>query len=166
MTRFVWGDLSKIEIQASSSLHPIHASTSEVLGYAAGDVRDGAIVLDNDPTGYVEVAIASLRSWNPLEDVAMRRAVHASKHPVLRFDLTRAAGGPDVFTVEGSLTMNGVTRELTTDVKASVDGGWLTANGEHTFDVTDFGVTPPSIFGLRVHPAVRVIAHLVGREEG
>lgn len=165
MTRYIWTDLSRIDIHASSTLHRIHSSTNTVEGYAAGEVRDGRVVLEHDPTGVVHVPIASLRSWNPIEDLAMRRAVQATRFPTLRYDLGRAGGGPVTFIVNGELTMHGVTLGFETDVTVAIEGGWLRVEGEHTFDVTEFGVTPPSLLGLRVHPGVRVVAHLVGREE-
>ena len=45
------------------------------------------------------------------------------------------------------------------------DGGRLVLNGQHTFDMRDFGVNPPRIFTLRVEPQVRVSVRLVTEEE-
>jgi YceI-like domain len=161
--RFAWTDLSKVEIHARSSLHPIHASTSAISGEAAGQVRDGLVVMERDPTGFVELSVSALRSWNPIEDVAMRRAVDAGAFPLLRYELISAEGGPKIFELRGALVMHGVRKEFEADVEVSIAGEWLTVEGEHTFDVRDFGITPPSLLGLRVHPDVRVGARLVGK---
>jgi hypothetical protein len=164
MARFVWTELSSIDIHARSTLHPIHARTNEIDGEAAGEVRDGVVVLERNPTGYAEVRVAALRSWNPVEDLAMRRAVHASEHPLLRYELVSADGGPKTFLLSGALTMHGVRKGFETEVDVSLADEWLTVEGEHTFDVRDFGVTPPRLMALRVYPEVRVVARLVGRE--
>jgi hypothetical protein len=165
MTRFFWTDLSRVDVHARSTLHPIHARTNEVEGEASGHVRDGVIVLEQNPTGFALVAVSALRSWNPVEDIAMRRAVHADRHPMLRYELITADGGPKTFLVRGALQLHGVRREFETEVQVSLADEWLTVEGEHTFDVRDFDVTPPRLLGLRVHPDVRVVARLVGRRE-
>ena len=41
----------------------------------------------------------------------------------------------------------------------------LVIEGEQTFDIRDFGVQPPKILMLKVHPDVRVRVKVVARQE-
>ena len=51
----------------------------------------------------------------------------------------------------------GVTRQVEGEVSVeSPDPDSLVVEGEHVFDVRDFGVHPPRIGFLRVHPEVHV----------
>ena len=163
MARFRWTDLSRVELHARSTLHPIRATTHDVSGEAVGELRRGATVIDGVATGFVEVPLRALHSWNPIEDFEMRRAVEARTYPALRFELLRMCGGPERYDVRGAMIAHGVRREFDAEVGVNLDGGWLTVDGDYTFDVREFGITPPHMLGIRVEPDVRVVAHLVGR---
>jgi len=162
--RFRWTELSSVELHARSTLHPIRAATHAVCGEASGEIRNGVLVIDESPAGFVEIPIRALHSWNPIEDFEMRRAVEARTYPALRFELLRV-GNRDTgdATVHGAMTVHGVRREFDAEVRVSLVGGWLTVDGDHTFDVREFDITPPHLIGIRVEPDVRVVAHLVGR---
>jgi len=163
VTRFRWTELSRVELHARSTLHLIRAATHDVTGEAVGEARGGGFLLDGEPPGFVEVPIRALHSWNPIEDFEMRRAVEAGTYPSLRFELLHVGGGPDRYDVRGAVIAHGVRREFDADVRVSLEGGWLTVDGDHVFDVREFGITPPHLLGIRVEPDVRVVAHLVGR---
>jgi hypothetical protein len=145
-------------------LYPIRATTHAVSGEAIGEVLNGGVAADGTPAGYVEVPIRALRSWNPIEDFEMRRAVEARRFPALRFELLTVCGGPDRFEIHGALVAHGVRREFDGSVRVHMEDDRLTVDGEHTFDVREFGITPPHLLGIRVDHDVRVVAHLVGRE--
>ena len=120
-------------------------------------------MIDGSSAGFVEVPIRALHSWNPIEDLEMRRAVEARRFPALRFELLRIGGVDGAMTVHGAMIAHGVRREFDGAVRVNLDGGWLTVDGDHTFDVREFDITPPRLLGIRVEPDVRVVAHLVGR---
>lgn len=63
-------------------------------------------------------------------------------HPTATFELTRMAPTqqPSVFTVEGVLTIKGVSREISAPTLVVVDGDRALARGELSFDRRDFGV--------------------------
>jgi polyisoprenoid-binding protein YceI len=72
-----------------------------------------------------------------------------------------AVDGDGRFRVEGDVTFHGVTQPVTGEVRVSVDGDAVVIEGEHVFDVRDYGITPPRILMLRVEPDVKVSIRLV-----
>jgi polyisoprenoid-binding protein YceI len=160
---YVLTDSSRIEVHASSTLHPVRGEARDVRGVLEGEVRDGEILLDPQPSGWVEVPVEGLSSGNRLQDLELRRRIDSVRHPVIRFDLDGVGGGPQRFTVAGRLTFHGVTRPVEAGVEVRLDGDRLVVRGEHTFDITDFGLRQPRILMLKVQPEVRVVAELHAR---
>ena len=77
-------------------------------------------------------------------------------YPTITFISTRiedlkweVPGSDATATVVGNLTLHGVTREIRVPVDAILSpDGKLSADGEVSFDFTEFGVVPPSaLFG-------------------
>lgn len=163
MAKFAWTDESTVEIHAKSSVHPIHGETHAVRGEVSGEVRDGQILLDPPPAGYVECSVDALKSGNKLEDFEMRRRIEAKKYPTIRFDLREASGGPEEFKLRCALTFHGVTKEFEEICSARLENDVLYVEGEHTFNIEEYGVVAPKIMNLKVYPDVRIVARLVGR---
>jgi polyisoprenoid-binding protein YceI len=70
-----------------------------------------------------------------------KNVLHAEKYPQIRFaSAGPAAGGPNEFTVNGSLTVRGVTKPAVLKVKKISEGVY---EGECSFAMTAFGVKPP-----------------------
>ena len=141
-------------IESRSTLHTVR-------GEAGG--LSGEVVVD-PPSAHLELPIARLRSGNPLYDMEMRRRVDERRHPVIAFDLRGAEeheGGR--YAISFDITFHGTTRSFDADVHVTIsDDGALVAEGEKTFDVRDFGVQPPRLLGLRVHPEVGARVRLEG----
>lgn len=163
MATYRWTEESIVEIHAKSSVHPIHGETHAVRGEVSGEVQGDQILLDPAPSGYIEMDIDALKSGNKLEDFEMRRRVDAKKYPTIRFDLREASGGPEKYRLKCALTFHGVTREFEEEATAKIQDGSLYVEGEHTFNIEDFGVKAPKILNLKVFPDVRIVARLVGR---
>lgn len=168
MTRetYLFTDESVVEIHGSSTLHPVEGHAGRVDGEVTGEVREGRIALDPQPSGHVEVPVASLSSGKRLQDLEMRRRIGARRFPTIRYDLERVEDGPDRFTLAGRLTFHGETREVVEAAAVRLEGDRLLVEAEHTFDIRDFGVSPPKILKLEVQPEVRVRVRLVGRRRG
>ena len=49
---------------------------------------------------------------------------------------------------------------------AQLDDGTLQLDGSSTFDIRDFGMEPPRILMLKVHPEVTVRVAIVATREG
>jgi polyisoprenoid-binding protein YceI len=151
---------SRVVIDASSSVHPIHTEASGVSGWV--ELGDGA-------RGEVSFPVDRLRSGNPIEDRELRRRILAGRHPAIKGELTELVPTDDDggYDAEGTITFRGVSRACSGAlvIEATDDDG-VRITGSSTFDVRDFGMEPPRILLLRVHPEVRVAIELRARPAG
>ena len=151
-------DRSSIAIQASSTVHPITTSApvSGWIEVALG--RAGQVDLTGPVDGLVEFDLRGMRSGNPLLDREAERRLQVRRHPTVTGRLTGlSAVADDGYEGVGELDFHGVTGPLTgvLDIAAGADGA-LSVSGAAEFDVTDFGVRPPRLLLVKVHPRVRV----------
>jgi polyisoprenoid-binding protein YceI len=88
----------------------------------------------------------------------MKRRIDARRHPTITGELTgleRVDGTR--YLVRGDVTFRGVARSYEGDMDiAASDDGTVRLEGERVFDIRDFGMQPPKILMLRVHPEVAV----------
>jgi polyisoprenoid-binding protein YceI len=160
---------SRIDAEARSSLHPIRAGVTGVRGWF--DAEPGAPGLDPGvtPGGQVEIDVAGLRTGNALYDAELGRRLEAKRFPVARGEVRgvrRVAA--DRYAVRGDLTLHGRTSSVEGTVRVRVlDDGSAEVEGELAIDMRDFGLEPPRVLLLKVHPRVTVRGHVVaGREDG
>jgi polyisoprenoid-binding protein YceI len=169
MARFrIVPDKSAVLIEASSSLHPIHTRTEGLEGFLEVDVHDDVIDTAADPKGELSLRVERLSSGNRLEDRELQRRIDARRHPTIdgRLEHLSKVNGDGRYRVAGDLTFHGVTRRCEGDVVIRpVDHRTLRVEGESSFDIRDFGMEPPRIFMLRVHPDVKVRIEVVAEKE-
>lgn len=169
MTRFrVVPGSSSIDTEVRSSVHPIHGRATELTGVVEGEFDgDGRPLLDRPHRGWIEVAVESIHSGNRLTELEMQRRADVGRFPTIRFEVSRAwpVNGSDRYRAAVSVTAHGRTQAFEEDFRVRRDGRRLVLDGQHTFDMRDFGVNPPRIFTLRVEPEVRVSVRLVAEEE-
>jgi polyisoprenoid-binding protein YceI len=163
---FKWTSDSVVELDANSSAHPIHGEIRGLRGEATVDVQDGKIVAGPGVTGFIEADTSSLQTGKKLEDMALRKQIDVKKYPTVRYEVRSAEGGRESFKVQGAFTFHGVTQDFVEEVRATIENGTLRVQGEHTFDIRDFGVQPFKILTMRIHPEVRLVVNLVGAEGG
>ncbi|HEX4243970.1 MAG TPA: YceI family protein [Acidimicrobiales bacterium] len=160
---------SRVSIEARSSLHPIRSETDGLEGWFEADVLGGGRINPTvDPHGHLELPVEKLSSGNPLYDREMRRRVDARRHPTIAGDLTamKATDDDGRYQVSGEVTFKGTTNTYTDDMSLSFpEDGVVHLEGSHEFDIRDFGMQPPKILTLRVHPDVRVTVAIVARTE-
>jgi polyisoprenoid-binding protein YceI len=132
-----------------------------VRGTIDAEIVDGRVARLSG--GRIEVPVATLKSGNPLEDAELQRRIDARRYPTIAGEVRRADAVDDEgrFRVEGEIVFHGVTQKVAGEVQASVDGERIVVEGEHIFDVREFGIKPPRILMLRVEPDVRVSVKLV-----
>jgi polyisoprenoid-binding protein YceI len=153
-------EASEVLVEARSSLHAIHGRATQLSGEVEVEVVDGRP--GKSLRGRIEVPVDGLRSGNPLEDRELHRRADARRFPAILGEVRSATSdGDGRFRVEGDVTFHGVTQSVTGEVRVSVEGDRLVVEGEHVFDVRDFGITPPRILMLRVEPDVTVRIRLV-----
>jgi len=157
---------SRVWIEARSSMHPIHGEAQGLEGSIEAALADGRIDLAEGPKVQIELPVSNLQSGKRLEDAEMMRRIDARRFPTIRGETTEFKENGGGYRVRGDLTFHGVTRPVEGEVTiSSPDASSLVIEGEHTFDIRDFGVDPPKILMLRVHPDVRVRVKVVARQE-
>jgi polyisoprenoid-binding protein YceI len=120
---------------------------------------EGQIVFAADGTidsqqSQVTVDLRTLKSDEARRDNYIKQnTLEVDRYPTATFQPTAASGlpwplptsGQLQFQLEGNLTVHGVTKPVTWNVEATVDGNRITgtATTQVTFD--DFGMTPPRV---------------------
>lgn len=73
---------------------------------------------------------------------------------------------PGTYLTEGDVTFKGVTRRVRNQmIVTSAPPGALCLEGEHTFDIREFGMDPPKILMFEVHPDVSVPVRTIAEKE-
>jgi polyisoprenoid-binding protein YceI len=156
---------SRVWIEARSSMHPIQGEAQGLEGSIEAALADGRIDLAEEPKVQMQLPVTNLQSGKRLEDAEMMRRIDARRFPTIRGETTEFKENGGRYRVRGDLTFHGVTRPVEGEVTiSSPDASSLVIEGEQTFDIRDFGVEPPKILMLRVHPDVRVRVKVVARQ--
>ena len=161
-------DRSQVWIEAKSSLHPIHGEAKGLSGSIEAEVVDGRLNLDGTPQIQLELPVAALKSGKAMEDAEMMRRVDARRYPTIRGVVREVReSSPGRYRMSGDLTFHGVTKTVEGDVSLCQPDGDHTIifEGEQTFDIREFGVQPPKILMLKVHPDVKVRVRVVAQQE-
>ena len=151
-----------------SSVHPIHGTATELTGVIEGEFDGGGTpLLDRPHQGWVEIPVQAIRSGNRLTELEMQRRADVGRFPTIRFEVSRAwqVDGTDRYRAALHVTAHGRTQSFEEDFRLRRDGRRLVLEGQHTFDMRDFGVNPPRILTLKVEPQVKVSVRLVADEE-
>lgn len=122
----------------------------------------GEIQLDpanpqNTKIGTIEVDISQFQSDSGRRDGTIRgRFLESSKYPIVTFAPTSIEGLPQTYTpgqeisfkVTGDATVRNVTRPVTFDVTAKLDGDQLTGTAAGEILMSDFSFGPIQIAGM------------------
>ena len=156
-------EASQVWIEGSSSVHPIHATALGCTGWLQVTMTRGALAASPKFDGEVRIAVDRLRSGNPLVDRETRRRIDASRHPEIvgtASSATRLA--EHRLGVRGEIEFRGEVREVDGEVTLAASDDRVTVDGEARFDVRDWGLEPPRVALLKVHPEITVRIHLEG----
>lgn len=156
---------SEVQIDAKSSLHPIHTSTRGLEGSLELEVPGGGGVNVQSPArAKLSFPVDQLSSGNALEDRELKRRIDARRFPSIDgvLDELRETGREDRYLARGDLTFRGVTNTYEDEITIEHrDERTLRLAGEHTFDIRDFGMEPPKILMFRVDPDVKVRVEII-----
>lgn len=117
----------------------------------------GSLTLSGTTVTAVEVTanLATLKSDDDRRDNSLRRqALETASYPTATFRLTEpiqigslpADAATFSVTAKGELTLHGVSKPVTINVKATRTGGMITITGAMTITFADFGIQKPSSF--------------------
>jgi len=157
---------STVWIDATSSLHPIHSEVRGVTGFVDVEVgTSGSLDLGAVPSGRIELLVEKMSSGNPLYDREMKRRVEARRYPSIVGELTAIEPADDggAYQVSGMVMFKGATKAYADRMHIAAKEDLLVLEGEHVFDVRDFGMEPPKIMMLKVHPEVSVRVEITAK---
>lgn len=165
MTRYELDpDASQVWIEGSSSVHPIRATATGLTGWVEVTVRGGRTAAGSGLEGEVRIEVDRLESGNPLVDRETRRRIDARHHPeVVGTVVTAERLAPDRFALTGDIAFRGEVCRVRGEVLVHRDGSSLVVEGSQRLDVRDWGLQPPRVALLRVHPDIEVRIRLVAR---
>jgi polyisoprenoid-binding protein YceI len=144
----------------------------------AADLVEGTL---EQATLHARVKTDSLSVENDISDKdrrEMQRAMNqdvleAGKFPEITYECSRISGniageGQFVFTLEGELTLHGVTRAEPISGRAFMTGDLLRASGEFAVRLSDYQITPVSAVGggLKLKDELKVTFDVVARKQG
>ena len=170
MRRFrILSELSKVETQMTSNVHPIHATANDVSGAIEGDVGpDGLPDFGAPHRAHIRLPVEAMVSGNRLQDMEMQRRMDARRYPAIEVTVERAWLPGDDGRARASFEVSacGRSRSYEESFSMRLEGRRLVLEGEHAFDMRDFGVSPPRFLSLKVDPEVKVRMRLEAEEEG
>lgn len=133
--------------------------------------------LDGSPTlesGEITVDISQLTSDDNRRDGRIRdRHLESAKYPLATFVATGIEGAPEsyadgqeaTFMLLGDITIREITKPMTFDVTASLNGDTITGVATTELLMTDFGFDPPNVSDMFiVQNEVFVTVNLTARE--
>ena len=146
---------------------PASAVTANIHGPSGLNItaKNNALQIDDSgDTVKVNVAADKFDTGIALRDKHTREAIESDKFPNITLSL------PDSVihiptdsnivvtdTVKGSLTFHGVVKEVSINYRLKNDcQGHLSLDADFAFDMRDFGIKPPSYFGIGVKPDVQI----------
>jgi polyisoprenoid-binding protein YceI len=157
---------TSVEINGKSSLHPLHGvlrpgvMTGTFRATEAGGQLDPA----QPPSAHVELPIVAFSFGNAMYDRELPKRVDADRFPTVTVDLEgfEPAEG-DQWKATITLTVHGVAKTFEELVTVSrPDDRSISLSGSHVFDVREFGIQPPKMLGMKVHPDFTVKVEVVG----
>lgn len=141
-----------------------------------GEIQVDQTNLQNSKVGILTIDISQLQSDSSRRDNTIReRFLQSSKYPTATFQPTKIEGLPTgsyssgeelTFKVTGDLTIQEVTKPVTFDVTAGLDGNTLTGTATSQILMSDYGFGPIQIAGiLGTQDQVKLTLNFVARSE-
>lgn len=144
------------------------------LGEFRGDTRQVTGEMAVDPQGAAKVHLTistdlrTLKTDNALRDQHMRDTLlEVGRFPRATFTASEFRPAPGAKmeggegTLSGTLTLHGIERPVSLPIRYAVNGTTLQGEGTLLVKLTDFGMTPPRLLGLKVRDQVTVEIRLV-----
>ena len=153
---------SQVTFLAESSVHPIEVAVAPH-GWFTARVGDAGIAEGADAAGRIEIPVDDLSSGNPLLDRETRRRADAKRYPSIVGDLTDvlAVEGMEA-DIEGRISFRGEEVDVEGRIElTAISPERIVLEGEGVFDIRWWGLEPPRLLMLKVHPEVTVRIRLV-----
>lgn len=158
----VVADESQVWIDGSSSIHPVRATATGLTGWIQVATTSRGVAKAPALGGEIRIEVGRLRSGNPIVDRETRRRIDAKHHPEIVGTVTAGERvAPDRLQVTGTIAFRGQEQTVTGEVTVALGPDRITVDGSATFDVRAWGLEPPRVGLLKVHPEVEVRIEVV-----
>jgi polyisoprenoid-binding protein YceI len=170
-TYTIAGDKSQAKVTVNEKLANLPSPSDAVL---TTNAIQGQLFLgpDTKPVegAKIMVDMRTLKSDKTQRDNFIRtNTLHADQFPLAEYVITGVDGwtGPltegksSTFKLLGNMTIHGVTKPVTFDTTAMMQGGNVTGTATTTFTFEDFGMTPPNISIAKANDTVKLDMNIV-----
>jgi polyisoprenoid-binding protein YceI len=159
-------EASRLTANARSTLHPV-SYRGPLAGRIDAVVTEARFDTTEPITATLEMDLRHLESGDAHLDNELRRRLDVDRHPQVRavVEHVEPVRG-DVYRLLGELTLHGVTQAIEGDATVTLDDGRMKAAGSVTLDLRRFGIKPPSLLLVRLHPEVEILIELAAVLEG
>ncbi len=154
---------SQVEFISGTQLGEFRGDTRQVTGEVVVDPQGGARVHLT-----ISTDLRTLKSDNALRDQHMHdNLLEVARFPRATFTASEFRPAPGAKmesgegTLSGALTLHGIERPANLTIHYAVNGTTLQGEGTLSVKLTDFGMTPPRLLGLKVWDQVTVAIRLV-----
>lgn len=144
---------SEITVEGTSTLHAFHCKTNKIMAYVdvdPGYTKDLTKIAKPIVSVKVNVLVKSLACGNGQMDKNLYSTLNADKTPMITYtlsgyDVLNGLSASFAANTKGTLKISGTEKLVDMKVNASrLAEGKVTAEGEETLLMTDFGIKPPS----------------------
>lgn len=143
---------STLRVDGTSNLHDWDIKAENQKGKISVELDNGKVTKIQDLS--FTVLTESLKSGKSGMDKNTHKALQANKHKEITFKLTNVknidcgSSGNCKVTVTGNLSIAGKTKPMDINFDMKVSGNTITLTGNKKFNMSEFGVDPPTaMFG-------------------
>jgi polyisoprenoid-binding protein YceI len=152
--------------QLESNSHPVEVKAAGIYGFIEASFNgDGQLDPSASHRAQLAFWVEDMNSDNELRDVEMLRRMDARRHPSIEWTVRKIlVRGNGRVRASCDVTVHGQTRGFEEDFRMSKAPGLLVVEGEHVFDMRDFGLVPPKFLWLWIEPRLKVGVRIVAKQ--
>jgi polyisoprenoid-binding protein YceI len=133
---------SQMTIDGTSTIHDWTETVEQFNGAVNATVNGNQLTQISSST--LTIKVASIKSGKSGMDDNTYKALKSKKHPNITYKLASVNITGNTATLTGSLTIAGVTKTVKFKTNYTITNGVIKFTGAHTFNMTDFGIDPPT----------------------
>jgi polyisoprenoid-binding protein YceI len=173
LTFAIASDQSQAKVTVNEKLAQLPAPSDAVL---TTNAMQGKIVLGSDtkPTdaSKIQVDLRTLKSDKTQRDNFIRQnTLQSDQFPLAEYTITGVdqwtgplqSGQQMKFKLVGTMTIHGVTKPITFDTTATMNGDALTGTATTSFAFEDFGMTPPKLSIVTTSDKIDLVMNIVAK---
>lgn len=115
--------------------------------------------------GKIYFATMSLISDTKDRDSNMYELLNATKFKTISFDISSINKIENEYELNGSLTLNGITKEISAKTAINEENNSLAFSGGFSINLTDYGMKPPKLLFLTVRNQIDISYNIELKKE-